>query len=112
MVVNSSTGLETAIKTARIEVRPGLAEGGVLQVKCVAEHPEVYWQSIVRNFSVDLPEYYHSPSSVSQGWSMPSEVEYVQELLPKSLPMQSVSLQVLQNVSSLCNVSPWERFAR
>ncbi|KAK4298261.1 hypothetical protein Pmani_029383 [Petrolisthes manimaculis] len=69
VVVNSSSGLQTAIKTIRIEVLPGLAEEGVLQVKCVAAHPDLYWESNERNFSVDLPEFYHHrpPSSASQG---------------------------------------------
>ncbi|KAK8740163.1 hypothetical protein OTU49_003069 [Cherax quadricarinatus] len=65
--VNKTTTLETAFKTLRFHLRPNMVHMGVLQVKCAASYPELYWESSERVFTVDLP-YNHAYQPDSQGF--------------------------------------------
>ncbi|XP_071521641.1 uncharacterized protein [Panulirus ornatus] len=55
VIVNKTTGLETAVRSLKFRLRPTMVHLGKLQVKCVASYPDLYWQSSEWDFDVDVP---------------------------------------------------------
>lgn len=45
VLVNETSGLETSHKSLHFKLRPSMVSQGMLQVKCVASYPELYWDS-------------------------------------------------------------------
>lgn len=49
---NQTSGLETIHKSLHLKLRPSMVSEGLLQVKCVASYPELYWDSSDITFTV------------------------------------------------------------
>ncbi|XP_050716659.1 uncharacterized protein LOC126998713 [Eriocheir sinensis] len=52
VLVNETSGLETSHKSLHFRLQPSMVPLGLLQVKCVASYPQLYWESSEKTFRV------------------------------------------------------------
>lgn len=52
VILNETSGLETSHKSLHFKLRPSMVSEGLLQVKCVASYPDLYWDSSDITFRV------------------------------------------------------------